>query len=199
MKRCPFDRSVKQPCPAIGDYQSLLFEHCDPEEYGKNCAAIIAQIVVLATTGQEGVRSYLDELYGEIIGHYKPRTVSVSDAPPAIQEDVIKCSLPIRQNSPAVVDCIAIHHVDLTCTLLNNELLAASNWYDSQRESMRTDGTTYDWWLFKLDDGEVDISPKPKDTIAEFDQSFRLGSSVLCNATNPPLMAVEILRRRAGG
>ncbi len=185
MQDCPFEKDLQHPCPVIEDYKSVLFESCSRESYGRNCAAIVAQLAVLGTTGQEGVRSSLDELFGEITGHYFPDVITASDAPAEVQADVLKCRYPIRENRPFVESGVAIHHFDLVCTLLNNELLAAANWYEDRRSALSNSTTTYDWWIFAETDGEISDLLSPKNTIAEYDQSFRKGSSVFGNATTP--------------
>ncbi|MCB9822756.1 hypothetical protein H6800_00590 [Candidatus Nomurabacteria bacterium] len=197
MKRCPYNGDPEKPCAVPEDWENILYNSCNDGEYGRNCAAIMSQMIVLGSTGREGIRSCFDELYGEIIGHYSPKTISVSEAPDHLQEDVVKCRLPVREKRPMIEGGVAIHHVDLMCTLLNNEMLVASNWYENRRNQLTTRDTAINWWIFAESDGEIDLLLEPIDTVSQYDQSFHPGSAVLHNAFNPPLMIVEILRRRA--
>lgn len=196
MKRCPYNGDPEKPCAVPEDWESILYNPCNDGEYGRNCAVIMSQMIVLGSTGREGVRSCFDGLYGEIIGHYSPKIISVSEAPDHIREDVLKCRLPVREKRPIVDGGVAVHHVDLICTLLNNELLEASNWYEAQRIHLTAGGTEVNWWIFADSDGEIELLAEPKDTVAQYDQSFHPGSAALHNAVNPPLVVVEILRRK---
>lgn len=139
----------------------------------------------------------MDDTYGEIVAHYRPSLITIGDAPENIREDVARCRLPLRRERPEVKGGVAVHHFDLTCTLLNNELLDAVNWYKEYARTKAEANDSFDWWVFSESEGELMMLRHPKNTIAEYDQTFHVGSAVLHNAVNPPLLVVEALRRKA--
>jgi len=198
MLNCPFRNDSALPCPFEDkSYESVLLGSCDESQYGRNCAELITQLTVLGTTGAEGVRSGIDDVYGEVVGYYRPATLTLGEAPDTIKRDVVSCRLPLRESRPDVEGGVAVHHFDLICTLQNERFLSSANWYNSELKKHTEDGDAHDWWIFAQDDGEVSFLTESKDTVAQYDRTFRLGSAVLYNTAFPPLLVVENLRRTA--
>ncbi|MBP9738426.1 hypothetical protein KBD20_01930 [Candidatus Saccharibacteria bacterium] len=198
MRKCPYNDGGESKCPVqSGPVESVFLSPCKDGEYGRNCSELLTQLTVLATTGNEGLRSEIDDTYGEIIGHYKPNMISKGNTPDIIKSDVRRCKPPIRSGRPAVEGSVTVHHFDLICTLQNQRFLSAANWYNRELNEKLEEVGLFDWWVFSESDGEVTFLAEVRDTIAEYDRSFRIGSAVLYNTASPPLLVVEQLRKSA--
>ncbi len=191
MRRCRFEGNTDTPCPVPNEWPyGIVNQPCREDEYGRDCGAIVAQMIVRSTVHTETLHSVIDDIFGLINGQVRMTRTPAGLAPEAIREMVGKTTFPLRERREQKDGKIAVAHMDLYLRLLDWGHVEAANWYEAHRIE---EGYLWDqlWWHFDTNEGDVSEREGTIDTIDFYDGSFHRGNPALYNSFFPPLLGIK--------